>query len=96
MKSEPKQTDYEPKYRYPYCGSREIYVASWVRMNPPIGETLDMIGDVVDKFTEELLPAWCSDCSREIREADYLPHMPRERWYRTAKVLVPDQLDEKA
>ena len=62
-----------PKYCCPYCGSRELYVAAWVRMNPPVGETLDLVGDVSDSKTSELLPAYCQDCHRDIHGVDYLP-----------------------
>ena len=79
-----KQT---PTYRCPCCGSHELYVASWVRMNRPVGETLDMIGDVRDSKTGELLPARCTDCDQDIYGTDYLPNEPREGWYRTAKVF---------
>ena len=82
------------EYRCPDCGSRELYVATWVRMNPPIGEHMDMIGDVEDE-SGELLPAWCTECDRDIHDADYLPHEPREGWHRTAKVLICGQPSRK-
>ena len=82
MKCE-QSRDELPTYCCPYCGSRELYVALWVRMNPPVSETLDMVGDVRDSKTGELLPARCQDCHRDIHGVDYLPDKEeRERWRR--------------
>ena len=72
-------------YVCPYCGSHDLYFATWTRMNPPKGEELCDHGDVCHPDTRELLPAWCSTCSRDIHGSDYVPlkaRVPpkREEW----------------
>ena len=82
MKCE-QSKDEHPKYRCPYCGSHEIYAATWVTMNPPRGEIYNEIQEVEDPRTGEVMPVFCGDCFGDIYGVDHLVDKDlRERWQR--------------
>ncbi len=78
-----KTKDETPDYRCPYCGSHQIYAASWVTMNPPLGEIYGEIGEVEDPRTGEAMHVICGDCFGNIYGVDHLVDKDlRERWQR--------------